>query len=143
MLRSPGLETSTNSPQAYEFEKSNKIELKFTVPTRSVARILGKAGATINEIKENTGAQIDIDKSSDDGNMTNVVLHGNQTAITEAKAAILAIADQVREETTDSLVIENKFHRTLIGPGGQGLKDLIGRCGGPTDPKAQAGLIRL
>jgi len=41
------------------------------------------------------------------------------------------------------LTIENKFHRTLIGGGGQGLRNLIVRCGGPADPKAQAGLVRF
>ncbi|KAI0695460.1 hypothetical protein BC835DRAFT_1306012 [Cytidiella melzeri] len=128
---------------AYEVEKSNNVEMKFTVPTRSVARILGKGGASVKDIKENTGAQIDIDKSTDNGDVTNVVLRGSKDSIAEAKAAILAIADQVHEETTDSVVVENKYHRTLIGPGGQGLKDLIVRCGGPADSKAQAGLVRF
>ena len=53
------------------------------------------------------------------------------------------IADQVHEEVTETIEIENRFHRTLIGQGGQGLRDLIARCGGPADSKAQAGLIRL
>ena len=56
---------------------------------------------------------------------------------------ILEIASTVPEETIVDITIENRFHRTLIGTGGQGLKDLIARCGGPADPKLQAGLIRL
>lgn len=129
--------------QAYEFEKSSNIESKFTIPTRAVARVLGRGGATIKEIKENTGALIDVDKSVDDSGVTRVILHGTKEAIADAKAAILDIANQVHEETTDSVTIENKFHRTIIGSGGQGLRDLIVRCGGPADGKAQAGLIRL
>ncbi|KAI0093251.1 hypothetical protein BDY19DRAFT_417317 [Irpex rosettiformis] len=129
--------------EAYEFEKSNNIESKFTIPTRSVARVLGRGGATVKEIKDNTGAQIDIDKSTDDGNVTHVVLKGTKEAIAEAKTKILDISAQVHEETTDSVVIEHKFHRTIIGPGGQGLKDLIVRCGGPSDGRAQAGLVRF
>jgi len=31
----------------------------------------------------------------------------------------------------------------LIGAGGAGLKELVQKCGGPADPKAQAGLIRF
>lgn len=116
--------------------------VKFTVPSRSVARILGKAGATINEIKTNTDTQIDVDKA-DDNAVTNISIRGGKKAIAEAKASILAIAEQVAEETTATVEIPNKFHRGLIGAGGQGLKELVARCGGPTDPKAQAGLIRL
>lgn len=129
--------------EALEFEKESSHVLQFTVPTRAIARILGKGGASINEIKDDTGAQIDIDKVTDDNNMTNITVHGTKEAISAAKTAILAIAEQVGEETSASLVIETKFHRAIIGAGGQGLKDLIARCGGPTDPKLQAGLVRL
>lgn len=128
---------------AVEFEKESNNILKFTVPTRAVARILGRAGASINEIKDDTGAQIDVDKTDDSGTSTHIQVRGTKAAVNAAKAAILAISDQVGEETTDSVSVENKFHRTIIGAGGQGLKDLISRCGGPPDPKIQAGLIRL
>ncbi|KAF8904496.1 hypothetical protein CPB84DRAFT_1814479 [Gymnopilus junonius] len=129
---------------AFEFEKESNNVLKFTVPTRSVARILGRGGASINEIKDSTEAQIDIDKSSEEGGVnTSITVRGTKKAVAAAKAAILAIADQVTEETTDSVVVETKFHRTIIGAGGQGLKDLIAKCGGPSDSRVQAGLIRF
>ncbi|RDB25479.1 Vigilin 1 [Hypsizygus marmoreus] len=129
---------------AVEFEKESNNILKFTVPSRSVARILGKGGASINEIKDSTDAQIDVERAPDDGgSVTNITVRGTKKAVAAAKAAILAIADQVAEEITTSVVVESKFHRTLIGAGGQGLKELVLRCGGPSDPKFQAGLIRF
>ncbi|KAG1734692.1 uncharacterized protein EDB91DRAFT_1146341 [Suillus paluster] len=129
---------------ALEFEKESNKVLKFDVPIRAVSRILGKGGVTINEIKDDTGAQIDVDKTNDgNGTVTQITVRGTKEAINAAKSAILAIADQVGEETTASLVIETKFHRTIIGAGGQGLKDLIIRCGGPSDTKLQAGLVRF
>ncbi|KAF8070641.1 hypothetical protein FPV67DRAFT_1779960 [Lyophyllum atratum] len=129
---------------AVEFEKESNNVLKFTVPNRSVARILGKGGASINEIKDTTDAQIDVERASEgDGSITNITVRGTKKAINAAKAAILAIADQVAEETTVTVVIESRFHRTLIGAGGWGLKELVTRCGGPSDPKLQAGLIRF
>jgi polyribonucleotide nucleotidyltransferase len=133
----------TELMEALEFEKESNNVIKFTVLTRAVARILGKGGASINEIKDETGAQIDVDKADDSGASTNITLRGTKKAIVAAKTAILAISDQIGEETTDSILIESRFHRTIIGAGGQGLKDLVGRCGGSSDPKFQAGLIRL
>ncbi|GBE81126.1 hypothetical protein SCP_0308520 [Sparassis crispa] len=128
---------------AVEFEKESNNVIKFTVPARSVARILGRSGATINEIKDNTGAQIDVDKAFDDGAVAHITVRGTKQAISEAKAAIMEISDQVGEETTVTLEVESRFHRTIIGAGGQGLKELIARCGGPADQKTQAGLIRF
>ncbi|KZT26722.1 hypothetical protein NEOLEDRAFT_1131725 [Neolentinus lepideus HHB14362 ss-1] len=127
--------------EAVEFEKENNNVIKFSVPTRAVARILGKGGASINDIKDSTNAQIDIDKGADDA--TNITCRGTKKGIAAAKAAILEIANQVSEEITVVLNIEPKYHRTIIGAGGQGLRDLIVRCGGPTDPRLQAGLVRF
>lgn len=128
---------------AVEFEKESNNVVKFTVPVRSVARILGKAGSTINEIKDTSNVQIDVDKSPDDKDNASITIRGTKKAIADAKAAILTISEQVAEETTATIDVPSKFHRTIIGGGGQGLKDLIARCGGPTDSKAQAGLIRF
>jgi hypothetical protein len=75
--------------------------------------------------------------------VTPITVRGTKNAVSAAKAAILAIADQIGEETTATVAVESKHHRTLIGAGGQGLRDLVARCDGPSDPKLQAGLIRL
>ena len=90
---------------------------------------------------DNTGTQIDVDKSYEVE--ATVTVRGTKQDIKEAKDLILEIANSVPEETSVDITIENRFHRSLIGAGGQGLKDLITRCGGPTDSKLQAGLIRL
>ncbi|KAF9482121.1 hypothetical protein BDN70DRAFT_802105 [Pholiota conissans] len=130
--------------EAAEFEKESNNIIKFTVPTRSIARILGRGGASINEIKDDTGAQIDIDKGSEEsGGNTSITLRGTKKAIAAAKAAIMAISEQVTEEVTATVTIENKFHRGIIGAGGQALKKLIAKCDGPSDPKLQAGLLRF
>ena len=129
--------------KAVEFEKEANNILKFTILTRTVSRVLGKSGASINEIKNNTDTQIDVDTPKD-SDTTNITIRGTKKAISEAKVAILAIADQVAEEVTITMSIEPKYHRSLIGPGGSALKALVARCG-LTDPdsKVLAGLIRL
>ncbi|KAL1695551.1 hypothetical protein GGG16DRAFT_86381 [Schizophyllum commune] len=129
---------------AVEFEKESNNVIKFTVPSRAVPRILGRGGASINDIKDSTSTQIDVDKAEDsDGTLTRITIRGTKENINAAKKAILEIADQVHEEATVIVPIENKYHRALIGGGGQGLRDLVARAGGPTDPKLQAGLIRF
>ncbi len=129
--------------KALEYEKETNNVLKFSIPTRSVARVLGKGGASINQIKNQTEAMIEIDKSPSDDSNTTVIVRGTKKAILAAKTAILSISDQVAEETTLSVFIENKYHRNIIGAGGQGLKELIAKCGGPSDVKQQAGSVRL
>lgn len=129
--------------EAVEFEKESNNVIKFTILTRTVSRVLGKNGASINEIKNNTDTQIDVDTPKD-SDTTNITVRGTKKAIAAAKEAILAIADQIAEEVTITMSVEPKYHRTLIGPGGQALKDLVVRCGlTDPEPKVLAGLIRF
>lgn len=126
-----------------EFEKESNNTSVFTVPARTIARILGKGGASIVRIKDDTGAQIDIERPTDDAQTATVTVKGSKKAIAAAKADILAIVDGMPEETTVTIVIENKYHRSLIGVGGQELRELIVKSGGPPDAKAQASLVHL
>jgi predicted PilT family ATPase len=127
--------------QLVEFEKESNNIVSFTVPSRAVSRILGQKGSKVNEITDDSGAHIDVAK--DDSGTTTITLRGTKKACATAKTAILAIADSVEDEVSVTIKIEPKFHRTIIGGGGVGLKNLLVRVGGPTDPREQAGLVRL
>lgn len=126
--------------EAAAFEAESRQSATFTVPTRAVSQIVGKSGATINDIKDETGAQIDIDKTPENGKTT-ITLRGDKKAIAAAKAAILAVSDAVGEETTVEIEIERKYHRTLIGQGGNRLRETIAAAGGPAEGFKQAGLV--
>lgn len=141
--------------EAAAFETESRQTASFTVPTNSVAQIVGRSGATINGIKDETGAQIDIEKTSSDGGKTTVTVRGDKKGIAAAKAAVLAVAEQVGDETQVTVTIDPKYvrrlsedsadtqHRTLIGQGGQNLRDLIANIGGPGEPFKQSGLVTL
>ena len=106
-----------------------------------LSRILGQKGSKVNEIAADSGAHIDVAK--DDSETATVTLRGTKKACAAAKAAILAIADSVEDEAVVTIKIEPKFHRTIIGGGGVGLKNLLARVGGPTAPREQAGLCAV
>jgi predicted PilT family ATPase len=93
--------------EAAEFEKENNQSSTFTVPTAAVARILGKAGANINAIKDDTGAQIDVDKTSD--KETSITVKGDKHAIAAAKASIQSIVAEVGDRKEDTITIPSKF----------------------------------
>lgn len=127
--------------EAAEFEKESNQSSSFTVPTSAVAKILGKGGNTINSIKDETGAQIDVDKTSEAE--TTITVKGDKKAIAAAKSTIQSIASEVADRADDSLTIEPKYHRALIGPGGQKLRDLVIKAGGSEEQSRQAGLINF
>jgi polyribonucleotide nucleotidyltransferase len=126
--------------EAAAFEAESRQSANFTVPAKAIAFIVGKSGSTINGIKDDTGAQIDIDKAGE-GDKTTITVRGDKKAITAAKAAILELVEQFGDEITVTLTIEPKYHRTLIGQGGQKLRETIEVAGGPAEAFKQAGLV--
>ena len=102
-----------------EFSKEHGNVVTFIVSVKSLPRILGKAGAQINEIKEETQVSIDIDQASDDAVTAEVTLRGTKAGTQAAKASILAIAKDVDGEARLTLDIPREYHTTLIGSGGQ------------------------
>lgn len=129
--------------QLVEFEKANNLVVKFDVPTKAISRILGKGGVSINEIKTNTGASIDVEKEESSPGKSSITVRGTGDQTKDAKAAIMAIASEVGDEITEVLYIEPQYHRNFIGKGGETLRQLIINAGGPEDPKSQAGLVHL
>ncbi|WVR07663.1 hypothetical protein IAU60_004705 [Kwoniella sp. DSM 27419] len=127
--------------EAAAFETESRQSISFTVPSKAVAQIVGKGGATINGIKDETGAQIDIDRSGTDDGKTNITVRGDKKAIAAAKTAVLAVVDELGDEITTEITVDPKYHRTLIGQGGQKLRDLITAAGGPSEGFKQAGLV--
>ena len=95
--------------EAAAFENESRQELKFTVPSKSVAQIVGKSGSTINGIKDETGAQIDIDKAHGDDGKTSITVRGSKDAIAAAKKAVLAVVEEVGDEINVSLTIDPKY----------------------------------
>ncbi|KAG8835486.1 hypothetical protein FRC18_000438 [Serendipita sp. 400] len=131
-----------------EYEKENNHSIVVNVTSRAVPRILGSKGAKIHEIMSETGAHIDVGdkdrpKDRDEGATTAVTIKGTKKAVAAAKSAVMAIAAAVDDESTVVLHIEPKFHRTIIGGGGVGLRNLLARVGAPSDPKEQVGLVRF
>lgn len=124
---------------AYEQENNNVAEVP--VSSKAIPRILGKAGANVNQLREDTGAQVDVDRDDDDKDVTTIRLRGTKQAIASAKSAILAIAKEVDAEASYTLHIDPAFHGQLIGPAGAAIRDLIIRCGGPSDAKASSQFV--
>lgn len=123
---------------AYEQETSHTDSLH--VPPAAVPRVLGRAGATINQLRLDTGAQIDLERKDGGASLR---LRGTRAAVEKARAALDELLAQVAAEATHTLHIPPRFHGTLIGAGGQHLRTLIVAAGGPEDARAQAQYVRF
>ncbi|SPO26104.1 related to SCP160 - involved in control of mitotic chromsome transmission [Ustilago trichophora] len=118
-----------------EYEKEHNNVSTLTVSTKSIARIMGKGGATIKQIRDESEAQVDVDREDNEKDgTTSIKIRGTKKAIAAARKAIEAIASEVDAE---------EHHGILIGPQGSNIRDLIIKAGGPEDAKASSQYVQF
>ncbi len=127
-----------------EYEKENNNVSILNVSTKSVARIMGKGGATIKQIRDESEAQVDVDRQDNEKDgTTQIKIRGTKKALAAARKAIEAIASEVDAEEVYTLTIAPEHHGILIGPQGSNIRDLIIKAGGPEDAKASSQYVQF
>ena len=89
------------------------------VETELHPAIIGAGGATINRIRAESGARIDLQRGSDI-----VELRGTPEQIATAKRLILEIVDERRSVRTATVRVDPSFYGLIIGPRGSTLHQL-------------------
>ncbi|GAA6056085.1 hypothetical protein JCM3770_001962 [Rhodotorula araucariae] len=127
-----------------EYEKEHGNVVSFSVPVKALPRILGRGGSQVNQIKDDTGvASLDVDQETSESTTATVTLRGTKSAIKKAREAVEKIALEVQDELRLELDVPREYHTTLIGSGGSSIRELIARCGGPTDARASGNTVRF
>ena len=127
-----------------EYEQEHNNVSILTVSTKSIARIMGKGGATIKQIRDESEAQVDVDREDNEKEgTTSIKIRGTKKAIAAARKAIEAIASEVDAEEVYTLTIAPEHHGILIGPQGSNIRDLIIKAGGPEDAKASSQYVQF
>ncbi|GAO47518.1 hypothetical protein G7K_1723-t1 [Saitoella complicata NRRL Y-17804] len=135
--------------ELYEYEKEHGFTETVNVPARAISRIVGREGAKINELKDETDTRIDIDHAAananggDENATVAIVIRGTKAGVTTAKKAIQEIAEEIEHQVEETIQIPSKYHRTLIGSGGNNLRDIVVKAGGPDDRVALARMVRF
>ena len=78
--------------------------------------IIGKGGSTINKIKSEADVTINIPDT--DSGATVIRIEGNKAGVEKAKAELASMVDKMENEKEKDLIVENRFHRQLIGAKG-------------------------
>merc|ERR1719392_415694 len=84
--------------------------------------IIGKGGSTINKIKAETDVTINIPDT--DSGVTIIRIEGNKAGVEKAKKELYDMVEKMENEKEKDLIIENRFHRQLIGPKGESIEKI-------------------
>lgn len=90
--------------------------------------IIGKAGANINKIREETGTRIDL--PSEGQNSDEITITGRKENCEKAQERIQKIQDELASIVEVDIIIPAKFHNSMIGAGGKLIQSVSEECGG-------------
>ncbi|XP_077998393.1 vigilin-like [Glandiceps talaboti] len=84
--------------------------------------IIGKSGANVTRIKGETGVSIHI--PGEDESSRTIRIEGSPKGVAQAKEELLLMVYKMENERSRDILIEQRFHRTIIGAKGENIKDI-------------------
>ncbi|WFD36540.1 hypothetical protein MCUN1_003423 [Malassezia cuniculi] len=116
-----------------QYEQEHSHEDEITVSREALARILGRGGSRVNEIRAETEAQIDLVEGGSaarrSGEDARLHLRGTQKAVAAARKIINDIVAELNDTQTIELSIPWRIHGNLIGTRGQHIREICTRAG--------------
>lgn len=92
--------------------------------------IIGKGGANIKKIRDETDTKIDLPAEGDQNE--NIVITGKKENVIEARERIQKIQNELADIVSEEIVIPPKFYNSIIGAGGKLISSIMEECGGVT-----------
>ncbi|XP_019328118.1 PREDICTED: tudor and KH domain-containing protein [Aptenodytes forsteri] len=129
-----GAELFRSLEERLTFVGDEELEIKMRVPRAAVKSIIGRKGATIRKLSQETGARIDVE-GEDEGEETALLISGSPGQVCRAKAAVHQIVTE-SVPVSEQLCVPQRAVGRIIGtsalPGRQGtaggVTNLPARC---------------
>lgn len=90
--------------------------------------IIGKGGANIKKIRDETQTEIDLPAEGDKNEV--IVITGKKENVMEARDRIQKIQNELANIVTEEIQIPPKYYNSLIGAGGKLISSIMEECGG-------------
>uniref|UniRef100_A0A4W6D8K7 Vigilin n=1 Tax=Lates calcarifer TaxID=8187 RepID=A0A4W6D8K7_LATCA len=110
---------------AVEVKKSQHNRMDYaeiSVDPKFHRHLIGKGGVNINRIKELHKVTVRIPPDNEKSNL--IRIEGDPQGVQEAKKELLELASRMENERTKDLIIEQRFHRAIIGQKGEKIKEV-------------------
>ncbi|KAM9833278.1 vigilin [Syngnathus typhle] len=124
-LEGPTEEVEQAQVQLKEIITDLLVRMDYTevfINQRFHRHLIGKNGANINRIKEQYKVSVRIPQDSDGSSP--IRIEGDPKGVQLARRELIEMVQRMENERTKDLVVEHKFHRTIIGQKGEKIKEV-------------------
>ncbi|ORY61353.1 RNA binding effector protein Scp160 [Pseudomassariella vexata] len=129
----------------YQYLKDNSFTANVSVQQKQLPSLIGSGGSGMDELRQVTGAKIDIpnERNEAEDAIVDIQIKGTKSQVAAAKKIIEEKKAVFEDTVVKTIDVDRKWHKILIGPQGSTLRDIIIKAGGPEDRRLQARCIQF
>ncbi|CAG9943873.1 unnamed protein product [Clonostachys rosea f. rosea IK726] len=113
-----------------------------SVQQKQVGSLIGQGGAALDELRQATGAKIDV-PADRDTDIVDIVVKGTASQVANAKKVLEAKRAVFDDTIVQTIDVDKKHHKALIGASGSNLRDIVVKAGGSDDRRELARTIQF
>ncbi|XP_044716233.1 KH domain-containing protein [Hirsutella rhossiliensis] len=126
----------------HKYLEEHSVTAAVPVQQKQVGSLIGQGGAALDELRQATGARIDV-PADRDTDIVDILIKGTASQVAKARKVLeekRAVFDDTVVQTID---VDKKLHKALIGPGGSILRNIVVEAGGSDDRRSLARTIQF
>ncbi|KAH3662435.1 hypothetical protein OGAPHI_005687 [Ogataea philodendri] len=119
--------------ELWQYEKDNGFRETLKIPNSILPRLIGKSGEQVKDLSIETGADIKRLREKSNDETAEFEITGTKESIRAAVKKINSIVDRIQNEVTETIEVDTKWHKHLVGPGASKKTEIILNACGPND----------
>lgn len=105
--------------QLLQYLRDNSFTTTITVQQKQVPSLIGSKGAALDQLRQATGAKIDIPSAEESGDQVDIQIKGTKAQVAAAKKILEEKKALFDDTVVKTIEVDRKFHKALIGAGGK------------------------
>jgi predicted PilT family ATPase len=117
-----------------------------SVAQNQIPQLIGSGGREMDALRLETGCQIDVPgarEGADSSGRAEIKLKGTKKQVEEAKKILQQRAKVFDDTVVETLDVDRKHHRNLIGGSGANIRSIVTSAGGPDNARELARMVRF
>ncbi|KAB5583305.1 hypothetical protein GE09DRAFT_946916 [Coniochaeta sp. 2T2.1] len=128
-----------------QYLKDNSFTATVSVQQKQLPSLIGQGGSGMEQLRQATGARIDIPNGRDipEGTLVEITIKGTKEQVAAAKKLLEEKRAVFDDTVVKTLEVDKTYHKALIGAGGANLRDIVLKAGGSDDRRELARTIQF
>ncbi|KFA76734.1 hypothetical protein S40288_07818 [Stachybotrys chartarum IBT 40288] len=126
----------------HKYLEEHSVTATIPVQQKQVGSLIGQGGAALEELRQATGARIDVPADRDTP-VVDIVVKGTASQVANARKVLEQKRAVFDDTVVQNIEVDKKHHKALIGASGSNLREIVVGAGGSDDRRELARTIQF